>query len=108
METPIDALGSIAKETKGDGVGVREQPPQAINKVEVWREYVGLTKKGKVYGLGLHASTLMESSSSSQKSMDTSRQRSVLVADTPEFKAVVAVVTSKLEVVQKANEDKEK
>ena len=67
-----------------------------------------MTKKGKVYGLRLHASTLRESSSGSQKSTDTSRQRSAPVVDTPKFKAVVAEVTSKLEVVQKASEDKDK
>ena len=59
-------------------------------------------KKGKVYGLGLHASTLRASSSGSQTSTETSRQRSILVVDTPKFKSVVAEVTSKLEVVQKA------
>jgi len=79
------------------------------NKVDVWREFVGLTKKkGKVYELGLHASTLRESSSGSQKSTDTSPQRSVPVVDTLEFKVAVAEVTSKLEVVQKASEDKGK
>ena len=76
--------------------------------MEVWRESVDLTKKGKVYGLGLHASTLRESSSGSQKSTHTSRQRSVPVVDTPEFKADVAEVTSKFEVVQKASEHKDK
>ena len=108
-ENPTDAPGSTAEGTEGNGVGVGEQPSQAINEVEVWRESIGLTKKkGKVYGLGLHASTLRESSSGSQKSTDTSRRRSVPMVDTPEFKAVVAEVTSKLEVAQKASEDKDK
>ena len=107
-ENSTDAPGSTAEGTEGDGVGIKEQPSQAIDEVEVWRESVGLTKKGKVYGLGLHASTLRESSSGSQKSTDTSRQRSVPVVDTPEFKAAVAEVTSKLEVVQKASEHKDK
>ena len=98
-ENPTDAPGSTTEGTEGDGVGVGEQPSQAIDEVELWRESVGLTKKGKVYGLGLHASTLRESSSGSQKSTDTSRQRSVPVLNTLEFKAVVAVLTSKLEVV---------
>ena len=54
-EIPIDAPGSIAEGTEEDGVGVGvgEQPSQVMKEVEVWRESVGLTKKGKVYGLGL-------------------------------------------------------
>ena len=67
-----------------------------------------MTKKRKVYGLRLHASILGESSSGIQQSTDTSRQQSVPVVDTLEFKAAMAEVTSKLEVVQKASEDKEK
>ena len=69
---------------------------------------VGQKKKGKVYGLRLHALTLRESSFGSKKCKDTSRQRSVPVVVTPEFKAVAAKVTSKLEMVQKASEDKDK
>jgi len=108
IKTPTNAPGSTTEGTEGDDVGVGEQPSEAINKVKVWRESVRLTKKGKVYGLGLHASTLRESSSCSQKSTDTSRKRSVPVVNILEFKVVVAEVISKLEVVQKASEDKEK
>ena len=73
LENPTDAPRSIAEGTEGDDVGVGEQSSQATDEVEIWRESVGLTKIRKVYGLGLHASTLRESSSGSQKSTDTSQ-----------------------------------
>ncbi|KAJ8440943.1 hypothetical protein Cgig2_020485 [Carnegiea gigantea] len=82
-----DAAGCTAVEVEAE-----EQPTQAIKEVKTWKESVGFTKKGKIYGLRLHASTFKDSSS----------------GNTPEFKAAVAEVASKLEVVQKANEEKEK
>ncbi|KAJ8423870.1 hypothetical protein Cgig2_031586 [Carnegiea gigantea] len=99
---------------EGDGAGCTaeqvevEEPTQAIKEVEAWKEFVGLTKKAKIYGLGLHGSTFKDSSSDSQKSTDTSCQKSLPVVDTPEFKTVVAKVASKVEEVQKANEEEEK
>ena len=45
MEIPTDAPGYTTEGTKGDGVGVGKQPPQAINEAQVWREFVGLIKK---------------------------------------------------------------
>ena len=58
--------------------------------------------------MDLDSSTLRESSSGSQKSTDASQQRSVPLVDTPEFKAAVAEVTSKLELMQKATEHNDK
>lgn len=69
---------------------------------------ISLTKKAKVYGLGYHASTLTKFSSGSQQSIGISQQKSVPMVDTPKFKADVAKVTLKLEMMQKANEDEEK
>ncbi|KAJ8441683.1 hypothetical protein Cgig2_019070 [Carnegiea gigantea] len=101
--TKGDAAGCTAEQVKAE-----EQPTQATKEDEVWKESVGLTKKGKIYGLGLHGSTFKDSSSGSQKSTDTSRQKSLPVVDTPEFKVAVAVVASKLEEAQKAHEEEEK
>ena len=44
-ENPTNAPRSTAEGTEGDGVGVGEQPSQAITEVELWRESAGLTKK---------------------------------------------------------------
>ena len=50
-ENPTDAPGSATEGTEGDGVGIGEQPSQAIDEVKVWRESVDLTKKVKCMDL---------------------------------------------------------
>ena len=44
-ENSTDAPGYTAEGIEGDGVGIKEQPSQAIDELQVWRESVGLTKK---------------------------------------------------------------